>query len=97
MGPLEQRRMIREGMDATIVERVATNLLHLSVPMLLVHISLPRSTSLRRIKRAERLTASESDRIARVLVVLEHAREVSASAALAAEWMQRGNATLGGL
>lgn len=97
MGPLEQRRMIREGMDATIVERVASNLLHLSVPTLLVQISLPCSTILRRIKRAERLTASESDRIARVLFVLEHARKVFASAELAAEWMQRGNATLGGL
>lgn len=91
-GPLEQRRIIREGMDASIVERVATNLLHLSVPTLLVHINLLCSTILRRIKRAERLTASESDRIARVLFVLEHAREVFASAELAAEWMQRGNA-----
>jgi len=97
MGPLEQRRTIREGMGAAIVEHVATNLLHLSVRTLLESISLPCSTILRRIKRGERLSAYESDRIARVLFVLGHAGEVLASVELAAEWMQRGNAMLGGL
>ncbi len=97
MDPLEQRRTIREGMEAFIVERVANELLHLTVPALLEYIGLPYSTILRKIKAEERLSAGESDRIARVLFVLAQSTEVFASADLAAEWMQRENAMLGGL
>lgn len=97
MDPLEQRRTIREGMGAVIVVRVSTELLHLTVPKLLEYIGLPYRAILRKVERGERLSADESDRIARVLFVLKQATEVFESPDLAAEWMQRDNAMLGGL
>ncbi|CAM2170825.1 DUF2384 domain-containing protein [Paraburkholderia sacchari] len=95
--PLEQRRQIREGMEAAIIERVAKNLLHIPVQTLLAHLNLPSSTILRKMAREERLSPGESDRVARVLYVRQLAMEVFEDAALAAEWMQRTNAELGGL
>jgi putative toxin-antitoxin system antitoxin component (TIGR02293 family) len=95
--PLEQRRQIREGMEAAIIERVAKDLLHVPVQTLLASLNLPSSTILRKMARAERLSPAESDRVARVLYVRQLAVEVFEAPALAAEWMQRSNAELGGL
>ena len=96
-GPLEQRRQIREGMDAAIIERVAKDLLHVPVQTLLANLNLPSSTILRKIARQERLSPAESDRVARVLYMRQFAVEVFEDPALAAEWMQRSNAELGKL
>ncbi|WP_321932179.1 antitoxin Xre/MbcA/ParS toxin-binding domain-containing protein [Paraburkholderia guartelaensis] len=95
--PLEQRRQIREGIEAVIIERVAKDLLHVPVQTLLANLNLPSSTILRKMAREERLSPAESDRVARVLYVRQLAVEVFEDPALAAEWMQRSNAELGGL
>ncbi|MFM0326944.1 antitoxin Xre/MbcA/ParS toxin-binding domain-containing protein [Caballeronia glebae] len=95
--PLEQRRQIREGMEAAIIERVAKDLLHVPVQTLLANLNLPSSTILRKMARAERLSPAESDRVARVLYVRQLAVEVFEDPALAGEWMQRSNAELAGL
>ncbi|PRZ44841.1 putative toxin-antitoxin system antitoxin component (TIGR02293 family) [Paraburkholderia fungorum] len=97
MAPLAQRQTIRDGMQAIIVERVAKELLHVPLQTLLTGLGLPTSTILRKISKEERLSGAESDRVARVLYVFEQASEVFENPALAAEWMQRPNAELGGL
>ncbi|MDR6413124.1 type II RES/Xre toxin-antitoxin system antitoxin [Paraburkholderia terricola] len=97
MDPLEQRRAIREGMEAIIVDRVAKELLHVPLQTLLGGLGLPSSTILRKISKEERLSGAESDRVARVLYVFEQATEVFDDDTLAAEWMQRPNGALGGL
>lgn len=97
MDPLEQRRTIREGMEAIIVDRVAKELLHVPLQTLLSGLGLPNSTILRKISKEERLSGAESDRVARVLYVFEQATDVFEDDALAAEWMQRPNGELGGL
>jgi putative toxin-antitoxin system antitoxin component (TIGR02293 family) len=95
--PLEQRRQIREGMEAAVIERVAKDLLRVPVQTLLANLNLPSSTILRKVARAERLSPGESDRIARVLYVRQLAVEVFEDPALASEWMQRSNAELAGM
>lgn len=97
LDPLEQRRQIREGMEAAIIERVAKDLLHVPVQTLLANLNLPSSTILRKMARRERLSPAESDRVARVLYVRQLAVEVFEDPTLATEWMQRSNAELGGL
>jgi putative toxin-antitoxin system antitoxin component (TIGR02293 family) len=95
--PLEQCRQIREGMEASVIERVARDLLRVPVQTLLANLNLPSSTILRKVARAERLSPAESDRVARVLYVRQLAVEVFEDPALAGEWMQRSNAELAGL
>ncbi|WP_415873972.1 antitoxin Xre/MbcA/ParS toxin-binding domain-containing protein [Burkholderia ubonensis] len=97
MDPLEQRQQIRDGMDAIIIDRVAKELLHVPVASLLSGLGLPSSTILRKISKKERLSGSESDRVARVLYVFEQAVDVFEDEALAAEWLRRPNAELAGL
>ncbi|HEM7909078.1 TPA: hypothetical protein U2L38_006061, partial [Burkholderia multivorans] len=76
MAPLGQRRTIADGFEAVIVERVARELLRIPVQSLLSALSLPSSTILRKIANEDRLSQSESDRIARVLYVLDLAVEL---------------------
>ncbi|MFJ3057488.1 antitoxin Xre/MbcA/ParS toxin-binding domain-containing protein [Herbaspirillum sp. NPDC087042] len=97
MDPVSQGRTIRDGMDAIIAERVAKELLQVPLQTLLAGLGLPSSTILRKISRKERLSGSESDRIARVLYIHEQAADVFEDEALAAQWMRRPNATLGGM
>ncbi|KVR09925.1 antitoxin Xre/MbcA/ParS toxin-binding domain-containing protein [Burkholderia ubonensis] len=97
MGPLEQRSLIREGMQAIVVERVAKNLLHIPLRTLLSSLGLRNSTILRKISKNKRLSSAESDQIARVLSMFEHAVEVFEDEALAAEWALRPNIELAGL
>ncbi|UEP38971.1 DUF2384 domain-containing protein [Burkholderia ambifaria] len=96
MAPMSQRRTIADGFDATIVERVARDLLGVSVQSLLTSLSLPSSTILRKIAKEDRLSQSESDRLARVLYVHQLATEVFEDDTRAAEWMNRGNVELDG-
>jgi len=97
MDPVSQGRTIRDGMDAIIAERVAKELLQVPLQTLLAGLGLPSSTILRKISRKERLSGPESDRIARVLYIHEQAVDVFEDEALAAQWMRRPNATLGGM
>ena len=97
MSALEQRKVIREGMDATIVERVAKELLRIPVQTLLSGLGLPSSTVLRKISKHERLSGAESDRVARVLYVLELATDVLEDPKLAAQWMQKSLFELDGM
>ncbi|MBV8622678.1 MAG: DUF2384 domain-containing protein [Herbaspirillum sp.] len=97
MDPVSQGRTIRDGMDAIIAERVAKELLQVPLQTLLAGLGLPSSTILRKISRKERLSGPESDRIARVLYIHEQAADVFEDEALAAQWMRRPNATLGGM
>ncbi|PRE29032.1 antitoxin Xre/MbcA/ParS toxin-binding domain-containing protein, partial [Burkholderia multivorans] len=82
---------------AVIVERVARELLRIPVQSLLSALSLPSSTILRKIANEDRLSQSESDRIARVLYVLDLAVELFEDKDRAADWITRGNAELDGL
>ncbi|WP_342050863.1 MULTISPECIES: antitoxin Xre/MbcA/ParS toxin-binding domain-containing protein [unclassified Cupriavidus] len=89
MGALEQRQVIREGMNAVMVERVARELLRVPVQTLLSGLGLPSSTMLRKMSKQERLSAPESDKVARVLYVHELATDVLEDATLASQWMQK--------
>lgn len=97
MGPLEQQRQIREGMNAIIVEQVAKELLDIPVSTLLVGLGLSRSTILRKISKEQRLTSVESDRVARLLYVFKQAADVFEDEALAGKWMLRPNIGVSGL
>ncbi|PEH40447.1 hypothetical protein CRM94_17170 [Burkholderia gladioli] len=97
MAPLSQRRTIADGFEAAIVERVARELLNISVQSLLAALSLPTSTIQRKITNADRLSQAESDRVARVLYVLDHATDVFEDRELAAQWMTRVHSELDGL
>ncbi|RQR45285.1 DUF2384 domain-containing protein [Burkholderia sp. Bp9126] len=97
MAPLSQRRVIADGFEAVIVERVARELLGVPVRTLLSALGLPGSTILRKIANEDRLSQGESDRIARVLYVLDLAKDLFEDQARAAEWMNRANAELDGL
>ena len=97
MAPMSQRRAIAEGFDALIIERVARELLGVPVQSLLSALSLPSSTILRKIAKHDRLSQSESDRVARVLYVLGLATDLFEDGERAAAWMNRANAELDGL
>jgi putative toxin-antitoxin system antitoxin component (TIGR02293 family) len=97
MDPLAQRQAIRDGMEAMIVDRVARELLHVPLQTLLNGLGLPVSTISRKISREERLSGTESDRVARVLYVFHEATQLFEDESVAAEWMQRPNAALGKL
>jgi len=55
---------------------------------------LPSSTIARKESTQERLSASEADRVARVLITFAHARHVFEDAGSAAEWMKSPHAEL---
>ncbi|WP_196786402.1 antitoxin Xre/MbcA/ParS toxin-binding domain-containing protein [Burkholderia cepacia] len=97
MAPMSQRRAIAEGFDAVIIERVARELLGVPVQSLLSALSLPSSTILRKIAKHDRLSQGESDRVARVLFVLNLATDLFEDSERAAMWMSRANAELDGL
>ncbi|WP_179235093.1 MULTISPECIES: antitoxin Xre/MbcA/ParS toxin-binding domain-containing protein [unclassified Burkholderia] len=97
MAPMSQRRAIADGFDAAIIERVARELLGVPVQTLLNALSLPSSTILRKIAKHDRLSQGESDRVARVLYVLDLATDLFEDGKRAAEWMSRANAELDGL
>lgn len=97
MAPMLQRRAIAEGFDAVIIERVARELLGVPVQTLLSALSLPSSTILRKIAKHDRLSQGESDRVARVLYMLNLATDLFEDSERAAAWMSRANAELDGL
>ncbi|WP_208610071.1 type II RES/Xre toxin-antitoxin system antitoxin [Burkholderia contaminans] len=97
MAPMSQRRAIADGFDAIIIERVARELLGVPVQSFLSALSLPSSTILRKIAKHDRLSQNESDRVARVLYILNLAIDLFEDSERAAAWMSRANAELDGL
>jgi putative toxin-antitoxin system antitoxin component (TIGR02293 family) len=91
---MEQSRLIRDGMEAVIVSRIATELLDIPVQTLLSSLRLPSSTINRKISQGERLSASESDRAARTMLAYAQAKDVLEDDKLAAEWLLRPNVQL---
>jgi putative toxin-antitoxin system antitoxin component (TIGR02293 family) len=96
LDPIEQSRLIRDGMKAVIVSRIATELLDIPVQTLLASLRLPSSTINRKISQGERLSASESDRAARTMLIYAQAKDVLEDGKLAAEWLLRPNVQLAG-
>jgi putative toxin-antitoxin system antitoxin component (TIGR02293 family) len=96
LAPTEQSRLIRDGMEAVIVSRIATELLEIPVQTLLASLRLPSSTINRKIAQGERLSAGESDRAARTMLIYAQAKDVLEDGGLAAEWLLRPNVELGG-
>jgi putative toxin-antitoxin system antitoxin component (TIGR02293 family) len=56
---------------------------------LLKGLGLAVSTIGRKLKKEERLSPAESDRVWRVLAVFEHAKEAFEDPSLAAQWIKR--------
>ena len=81
-------------MEAVIVSRIATELLDIPVQTLLASLRLPSSTINRKISQGERLSASESDRAARTMLIYAQAKDVLEDGKLAAEWLLRPNVQL---
>lgn len=96
MDQIEQTRQIREGMEAIIVSRIASELLNIPLQSLLGSLRLPSSTINRKISSGERLSSSESDRAARTILIYEQAKDVLEDKKLAAEWLQRPSVELRG-
>ncbi|MDN7177998.1 DUF2384 domain-containing protein [Caballeronia sp. SEWSISQ10-4 2] len=90
----EQRRRIKEGMEPEVLERLARDVLGVPVLGLVKSLDLAPSTLQRRIKADRhdpnrRLSPAESDRVARVLIILKAAREFFGDQKLAVAWMKR--------
>ncbi|WP_211453062.1 type II RES/Xre toxin-antitoxin system antitoxin [Collimonas antrihumi] len=96
MDQIEQARQIREGMEAVIISRIASELLNIPLQSLLTSLRLPSSTINRKISSGERLSASESDRAARTVLIYAQAKDVLEDGKLAAEWLQRPSVELRG-
>jgi putative toxin-antitoxin system antitoxin component (TIGR02293 family) len=94
MDQAQQTLVIREGFEPVVVSRIANELLQVQVKTLLESLRLPNSTIARRKSSQERLSSSESDRVARVLMTFAHARDIFEDAGNAAEWMKLPNAEL---
>jgi len=93
--PLEQqRKIIEEGMETIVLERIAKELLDVPLQTLLNRLDLPPSTIQRRLKTEQPLSPSESDKVARVLYVWHAAKKTFCDGASAAEWIKRPNAKL---
>ena len=94
MDQSQQTRVIREGFMPTVITRIAKELLDVQAKTLLESLRLPNSTIARKKSSQERLSASEGDRVARVLMTFAHARDVFEDSGSAAEWMKSPHAEL---
>lgn len=91
----KQIQVIRDGMDPSIVGRMATDILGIPLQTLFTSIRWAPSTINRKIAAGERLSPGESDRVARILIVHSQAADVLEDPRLASEWMLSPNALLG--
>ena len=94
--PIQQSRLIREGMKANTLNRIASELLDIPLQSLLASLRLPSSTILRKIAAGDRLSSSESDRAARTMLIHAQAADVLEDKSLASQWMLRTNVELSG-
>ena len=87
-----QRQLISDGMEPEVLERLAKDVLNVPVLTLVRSLKLAPSTVQRRLKGKKedsRLSPAESDRVARVLIILKTAREFFGDEKLAVEWIKR--------
>jgi putative toxin-antitoxin system antitoxin component (TIGR02293 family) len=96
LGPIAQALQIRSGFDAPVLEDIASKLLHIPLRELLASLRMPRNAITRKIRLGTRLTTSESDRVARTLLIYGQAKGVLEDATLAAAWLSRSNIELRG-
>ena len=96
MDQAQQTRVIREGFEPIVVTRIAKELLGVQAKTFLKSLRLPNSTIARKKSTQARLSASEGDRVARVLMAFAHARDIFEGAGSAAEWMKSPHAELDG-
>ncbi len=96
MPPMSQARMIADGFNVIIIERLARDMLDTSVRALLSALGLSSSTIARKLAEKGRLSQNESDRVARVLFVWDMAIELFEDPARAAVWLQRPHSELDG-
>jgi putative toxin-antitoxin system antitoxin component (TIGR02293 family) len=88
------RAMIHRGLPYRSLEVLASTF-HLDLPRLGKILSVPPRTMARR-KAEQRLTAQESDRLARLARILAYATEVFGAEEKASIWINRPNRTLQG-
>ncbi|WP_228933755.1 antitoxin Xre/MbcA/ParS toxin-binding domain-containing protein [Paraburkholderia saeva] len=96
LGPVEQALQIRSGFDASVLEDIANKLLHIPLRELLAVLRMRRNAVIWKIRLGMRLTTSESDRVARTVLIHEQAKDVLEDTKLAAAWLLRSNIELRG-
>lgn len=92
----EQQMRVLEGMEAIVLERIANELLSMSVGSLVKTLGIAWSTAQRKIKNEERLAVWESDRVARLLLVFKQAKLFFGEYNRTAQWMKAPLAGLDG-
>jgi putative toxin-antitoxin system antitoxin component (TIGR02293 family) len=93
--PAELAKLIREGLPAKSVTALAQKL-DVGNSALSRKLGIPQRTLTRRLSERSRLTAAESDRMARVARVYTNAVEILGDEDKAAEWLHSPNGALGG-
>lgn len=96
MSVVARAREIREGFWSEILPRIGEDLLGIPLQSLLAGLRLPASTIKRKLAEGERLSASESDRVARTLMVYFDAHDVFEDAGIAGRWLVHPHVELGG-
>jgi putative toxin-antitoxin system antitoxin component (TIGR02293 family) len=96
LSPVEKVRLIREGMHATIFERIAHDLFDIPLDQLLSCLHVPPSSVYRKMSLSTRLSAAESDVAARTLNIYANAKDVLEDGRLASKWLWSENALLQG-
>ncbi|NPT55606.1 antitoxin Xre/MbcA/ParS toxin-binding domain-containing protein [Paraburkholderia elongata] len=96
LSPTEKVRLIREGMDATIFERIAQDVFEVPLDQLLSCLYVAHSSVRRKIGLSTRLSAAESDLAARTLNIYANAKDVLEDGRLASKWLWSENALLQG-
>src|SRR5262249_6955422 len=93
--PEELAKLIREGLPARSVTALAEKL-DVANAALSRKLGIPQRTLTRRLSERSRLTAAESDRMARVARVYANAVEILGDEEKAAGWLHTPNGALGG-
>ena len=96
MSIVARTQEIRAGFLSEILPRISDELLGVSLQSLLTGLRLPASTIKRKLAEGDRLSASESDRVARTLLIYFDAEEVLEDASAAGRWLVHAHAELGG-
>ncbi|MFM0278641.1 DUF2384 domain-containing protein [Paraburkholderia sediminicola] len=95
-GVIDQKREIRRGIRAAVLVQVANVLLRIPLKDLRSGLRLSGSTIQRKIRIGARLSAGESRRVSRALIIFQQAVDAFDDKGLAADWFQRRNVELGG-
>jgi len=96
MSVADRAQEIRAGFWSEILPRIGEELLGIPLQSLLTGLRLPASTIKRKLAEGERLSASESDRVARTLMMYFHSEDVFEDAGSAGKWLVRAHVELGG-